>query len=89
VHYLAHIPYRPPTRLGRWIEQYHLRHHFISEKHWFGVSNPRWTACSAHSRTRRRAKEPHHPQLPFLREGFPSRGKAGVIEWRFSGTFRS
>ncbi len=27
-------------RLGRWIKQYHLRHHFISEKHWFGVSNP-------------------------------------------------
>jgi hypothetical protein len=27
-------------RLGRWIKQYHLRHHFISEKHWLGVSNP-------------------------------------------------
>jgi sterol desaturase/sphingolipid hydroxylase (fatty acid hydroxylase superfamily) len=22
------------------MKQYHLRHHFISEKHWFGVSNP-------------------------------------------------
>ena len=32
VHYVAHIPYRPRTRLGRWIKQYHLRHHFISEK---------------------------------------------------------
>ena len=40
VHYVAHIPYSPRTRLGRWIKQYHLRHHFISEKHWFGVSNP-------------------------------------------------
>jgi 4-hydroxysphinganine ceramide fatty acyl 2-hydroxylase len=40
VHYVAHIPYLPRTRLGRWIKQYHLRHHFISEKHWFGVSNP-------------------------------------------------
>ena len=40
VHYLAHIPYQPRTRLGRWIKQYHLRHHLISEKHWFGVSNP-------------------------------------------------
>jgi 4-hydroxysphinganine ceramide fatty acyl 2-hydroxylase len=39
-HYVAHIPYQPRTRLGRWIKQYHLRHHFISEKHWFGVSNP-------------------------------------------------
>ena len=37
-HYVAHIPYQPRTRLGRWIKQYHLRHHFISEKHWFGVS---------------------------------------------------
>ena len=40
VHYVAHIPYVPRTRLGRLIKQYHLRHHFISEKHWFGVSNP-------------------------------------------------
>ena len=40
VHYVAHIPYQPQTRLGRWVKQYHLRHHFISEKHWFGVSNP-------------------------------------------------
>ena len=40
VHYVAHIPYLPRTRLGRFIKQYHLRHHFVSEKHWFGVSNP-------------------------------------------------
>jgi len=40
VHYLAHIPYQPRTRIGRWIKQYHLRHHYISEKFWFGVSNP-------------------------------------------------
>jgi 4-hydroxysphinganine ceramide fatty acyl 2-hydroxylase len=40
VHYVAHIPYQPRTRFGQWIKQYHLRHHFISEKHWFGVSNP-------------------------------------------------
>lgn len=40
VHYVAHIPHQPKTRFGRWIKQYHLRHHFISEKHWFGVSNP-------------------------------------------------
>jgi sterol desaturase/sphingolipid hydroxylase (fatty acid hydroxylase superfamily) len=40
VHYVAHIPYQPRTRFGRWIKQYHLRHHFISERHWFGVSNP-------------------------------------------------
>lgn len=40
VHYVAHIPYQPKTRFGRWIKQYRLRHHFLSEKHWFGVSNP-------------------------------------------------
>jgi len=40
VHYVAHIPYQPRTRIGRWIKQYHLRHHYISEKFWFGVSNP-------------------------------------------------
>jgi len=40
VHYVAHVPYQPRTRIGRWLKQYHLRHHFISEKFWFGVSNP-------------------------------------------------
>jgi 4-hydroxysphinganine ceramide fatty acyl 2-hydroxylase len=40
VHYIAHGPYQPRTRAGRWLKQYHLRHHFISEKFWFGVSNP-------------------------------------------------
>ena len=40
VHYLAHIPYQPRTGFGRWMKQSRLRHHFISEKLWFGVSNP-------------------------------------------------
>jgi sterol desaturase/sphingolipid hydroxylase (fatty acid hydroxylase superfamily) len=40
VHYVTHIPYQPRTAFGRWIKQYHLRHHYISEKFWFGVSNP-------------------------------------------------
>jgi hypothetical protein len=40
VHYVAHIPYQPRTRIGRWLKTYHLRHHFVSEKEWFGVSNP-------------------------------------------------
>jgi sterol desaturase/sphingolipid hydroxylase (fatty acid hydroxylase superfamily) len=39
-HYVAHTPIRPLTPFGRWVKQYHLRHHFISEKLWFGVSNP-------------------------------------------------
>lgn len=40
VHYVAHVPYQPRTRWGRWLKTYHLRHHFVSEKEWFGVSNP-------------------------------------------------
>jgi sterol desaturase/sphingolipid hydroxylase (fatty acid hydroxylase superfamily) len=40
VHYVAHIPYRPLTPIGRWMKQYHLRHHYLSEKNGFGVSNP-------------------------------------------------
>ncbi len=40
VHYVAHIPYEPLTPVGRWMKRYHLRHHFVSEKRWFGVSNP-------------------------------------------------
>lgn len=39
-HYVAHVPYQPRTSLGRWLKSYHLRHHFVSEKEWFGVSNP-------------------------------------------------
>jgi sterol desaturase/sphingolipid hydroxylase (fatty acid hydroxylase superfamily) len=40
VHYVAHIPYRPHTRFGRWMKKYHLWHHFKNEHYWFGVSNP-------------------------------------------------
>jgi hypothetical protein len=40
VHYVAHIPYKPVTPYGRWIKKYHLWHHFKSERHWFGVTNP-------------------------------------------------
>ncbi len=40
VHYVAHIPFRPRTPVGRWIKKYHLWHHFKSERLWFGVTNP-------------------------------------------------
>jgi hypothetical protein len=40
VHYVAHIPYRPRTRWGRWVKKYHLWHHFKNEGYWFGVTNP-------------------------------------------------
>lgn len=40
VHYVAHIPFVPVTPFGKWIKKYHLRHHFLNEKLWFGVTNP-------------------------------------------------
>jgi 4-hydroxysphinganine ceramide fatty acyl 2-hydroxylase len=40
VHYVAHVPFVPKTRFGRWIKKYHLRHHFKNERMWFGVTNP-------------------------------------------------
>ena len=40
VHFVAHVPHTPWTPVGRWMKRYHLRHHFVNEKLWFGVSNP-------------------------------------------------
>ncbi len=40
VHFIAHQPYTPKTAFGRWMKRYHLRHHFVNEHLWFGVSNP-------------------------------------------------
>jgi hypothetical protein len=34
------MPYVPTTAAGRWMKLYHLRHHFVNEKLWYGVSNP-------------------------------------------------
>jgi hypothetical protein len=40
VHFVAHVVFQPVTPYGRWIKKYHLWHHFKSERHWFGVTNP-------------------------------------------------
>lgn len=40
VHFIAHQDYTPKTPWGRWMKRYHLRHHFVNEQLWFGVSNP-------------------------------------------------
>lgn len=40
VHYVAHIPFRPRTAVGRYVKKYHLWHHFKNERLWFGVTNP-------------------------------------------------
>ena len=40
VHYVAHVPFRPLTPVGRYMKKYHLWHHFKNERRWFGVTNP-------------------------------------------------
>ena len=40
VHFVAHVPYKPRTRWGRYMKKYHLWHHFKNEHLWFGVTNP-------------------------------------------------
>lgn len=57
VHYVAHIPYQPRTRFARWMKTYHLRHHFISEKLWFGVSNPTLDAIAGTWRSPREVEK--------------------------------
>ncbi len=54
VHYVAHIPFAPRTRFGRWIKKYHLWHHFKNERLWFGVTNP---ALDVLVRTYRRVQD--------------------------------
>ncbi|MGB0651679.1 MAG: sterol desaturase family protein [Thermoplasmatota archaeon] len=40
-HYQAHQPLvKPRTRWGRFLKQFHTRHHYKSEHHWFGVTSP-------------------------------------------------
>ena len=41
LHYFIHRG-RVPTRLGRYLRQYHLVHHFKSPDRHFGVSSPLW-----------------------------------------------
>jgi dihydroceramide fatty acyl 2-hydroxylase len=41
IHYATH--HAPMNgRLGRWLKQHHLRHHFRDDEHGFGVSTPLW-----------------------------------------------
>lgn len=41
LHYAIHSG-RMPTRLGRFLRQYHLTHHFATPDRHFGVSSPLW-----------------------------------------------
>ena len=41
IHYATHH-FPMTTRIGRFIKEYHMKHHFIEEHTAFGVSNPMW-----------------------------------------------
>jgi sterol desaturase/sphingolipid hydroxylase (fatty acid hydroxylase superfamily) len=41
LHYVIHRG-RVPTRLGRYLRQYHLAHHYATPDRHFGVSSPLW-----------------------------------------------
>jgi hypothetical protein len=78
MHYVAHIPYQPRTRLGPGSS---------NEKHWFGVSNPALDGVfGTFSRTRRRREKHDHPQSLFLKwqerrewPGHPARRRAEPV----------
>jgi hypothetical protein len=40
VHYVAHAPYVPRTRLGKFQKKYHMWHHHKNEAYWYGVTSP-------------------------------------------------
>jgi sterol desaturase/sphingolipid hydroxylase (fatty acid hydroxylase superfamily) len=41
IHYAAHC-YHPSSRIGKFLKQYHLHHHFKDESKSFGVTSPLW-----------------------------------------------
>ena len=40
-HYTLHH-HKPKSRLGRWLHELHMRHHFEDDERCFGVSAPWW-----------------------------------------------
>jgi sterol desaturase/sphingolipid hydroxylase (fatty acid hydroxylase superfamily) len=41
IHYLIHRR-RPANRVGRWLHELHMRHHFEEGSHGFGIASPWW-----------------------------------------------
>ncbi|MBE4906921.1 sterol desaturase family protein [Bacillus luteolus] len=39
-HYVAHRPFKPKTRFGKWLKKTHVLHHYKNENYWYGVSTP-------------------------------------------------
>ncbi|MHB1845514.1 MAG: sterol desaturase family protein [Deltaproteobacteria bacterium] len=63
IHYYTHHA-RPRTWLGKWLRQYHMRHHFEHEDSRFGISNPLWDFVFGTFRSNRRAPEKDAPEPP-------------------------
>lgn len=39
-HFVSHRPIVPRTAIGRWMKKFHLLHHYMNERYWFGVTHP-------------------------------------------------
>ena len=51
---------RPKSRLGRWLRELHMRHHFEDDQRGFGVSVPYWDMVfGTYTRRRNRLNRPH------------------------------
>jgi 4-hydroxysphinganine ceramide fatty acyl 2-hydroxylase len=76
VHFIAHQPYEPKTGTGRWMKRYHLRHHFVNEKLWFGVSNPSMDLICRTFRVPDDTTRSSTTRVLFPGEQLPKRGAA-------------
>ena len=41
IHYALHH-HTPRTRMGKWLRELHMRHHFQDDERGFGISAPYW-----------------------------------------------
>jgi dihydroceramide fatty acyl 2-hydroxylase len=55
-HYYLHH-HKPRTRVGRWLRELHMRHHFQDDTSGFGISAPYWDKAFGTYSSRRRRRE--------------------------------
>src|SRR5947209_7694153 len=60
MHYYLHH-HRPTTRLGKWLRELHMRHHFQDDTAGFGISAPYWDFVFRTAARRPRRREPAAP----------------------------
>ncbi len=63
IHYYTHHA-RPRNPVGKWLRQYHMRHHFEHEESRYGISNPLWDLVFGTFRSSRRAPGNGAPKTP-------------------------